>query len=120
MTALIQAARANGDTILLPTSVIAETWRGVPHARVARLRKSINVEVVLDAAAAERVGALLADAESSQIVDGHVVAIATANLPAMIVTADARDIRSLLDARGISHAPFDAKKADAEVLVFAL
>ncbi len=63
-----------------------------------RLSQPACEVIPLDEAAAHRVGAILARAAGSDLVDGAVVDAAPSD--AVIVTSDRRDITQLLDAIG--------------------
>ncbi len=117
--AIIKAARARRTPILVPATVVAETWRGPStHARTAHLFGSIDGFPELDEQSARRVGALLALSKTAAVVDGNVVAIAIALRPATIVTSDVHDITHLLQSAGISHALFGARgSVTADVVI---
>jgi predicted nucleic acid-binding protein len=119
MAAILKAARKNRTPILVPATVVAETWRGPStHARVAHLFGSVDGFPELNEQSARHVGALLAISKTAAIVDGNVVAIAIAVRPATIVTSDVHDVTHLLKSAGIPHALFGARvSAAAQVII---
>ena len=119
LAAILKAARKDRTPILVPATVVAETWRGAStHARTAHLFGSVDGFPELNEQTARRVGALLAISRTAEIVDGNVVAIAIALRPATIVTSDVNDITHLLQSLKISHALFGARApAAAQVTI---
>jgi hypothetical protein len=96
---LWQRALARDATILMPSTVVAETWRGSKtNPRIARLFPAIDQVPQLDLVAAKSVGSLLArrGAGRGHVIDAHVADVALANQPALVVTSDPEDIRALL------------------------
>lgn len=122
LAAILLAARKNRTPILVPATVVAETWRGPStHARTAHLFGSIDAFPELTEQSARRVGALLAISRTAAIVDGNVVAIAIALRPATIVTSDVHDVTHLLQSAKIRHGVFGARiPAAAEVIVIPI
>jgi hypothetical protein len=118
MAAIVKAARKNRIPILVPATVVAETWRGPStHTRSAHLFGSIDGFPDLNEQGARQVGALLAFSNTAAIVDGNVVAIAIALRPATIVTSDVHEIEHLLKSAKIPHALFDAHGAAAAQII---
>lgn len=118
LAALLKAARKNRTPILVPATVVAETWRGPStHPRTASLFGSVDAFPELNENNARQVGALLAVSKTAEIVDGNVVAIAMAQPPATIVTSDVHDITHLLQSAKIPHALFGGR-VSATVQVF--
>jgi len=93
LTALMAEA---GDRVITSANVIAETWRPPPSYGVSVLMRSVNEIVPVSAESAQRIGALLAISGTLQITDAHVVTIAVAHTPALILTSDPDDIERLL------------------------
>ena len=119
--ALLAAARKKRVSMLLPATVVAETWRGPStHPRAARLLGSIDGFPELDLSAARRAGALLARSGTAAIVDGNVVDVAIAMRPSTIVTSDPGDVIELLQAAGISHELFGSRSPKADVVIIPL
>jgi hypothetical protein len=119
LAALLKAARKNRTPILVPATVVAETWRGPStHPRTASLFGSIDGFPELNEKSARQVGALLAISKTAAIVDGNVVAIAIAQPPATIVTSDVNDITHLLRSAKVPHALFGGRvPASAQVII---
>lgn len=119
LAAILKAARKNRTPILVPATVVAETWRGPStHARAAHLFGSVDGFPELNEQSARHVGALLAISNTAAVVDGNVVAIAIALRPATIVTSDVHDVTHLLKSAKIPHALFGARvSAAAQVIV---
>jgi hypothetical protein len=122
LAAILKAARKNRTPILVPATVVAETWRGPStHARTAHLFGSVDGFPELNEQSARQVGALLAVSKTAEIVDGNVVAIAIALRPATIVTSDVHDVAHLLKSAKIPHALFGARvPAAAQVIVIRI
>lgn len=119
LAALLKAARKNRTPILVPATVVAETWRGPStHPRAASLFGSVDGFPELNEKSARPVGALLAISKTAAIVDGNVVAIAIAQPPATIVTSDVNDITHLLQSAKVPHALFGGRvPASAQVII---
>jgi predicted nucleic acid-binding protein len=122
LAAILKAARKNRTPILVPSTVVAETWRGPStHARTAHLFGSVDGFPELNEQSARQVGALLALSKTAAIVDGNVVAIAIALRPATIVTSDVHDVTHLLKSARIPHALFGARvPAGAQVIIIRI
>lgn len=122
LAAILKAARKNRTPILVPATVVAETWRGPStHARTAHLFGSVDGFPELNEQSARHVGALLAISKTAAIVDGNVVAIAIALRPATIVTSDVQDVTHLLKSAKIPHALFGARgSAAAQVVIIRI
>jgi hypothetical protein len=119
LAALLKAARKNRTPILVPATVVAETWRGPStHPRTASLFGSVDGFPELNEKSARQVGAWLAISKTAAIVDGNVVAIAIAQPPATIVTSDVNDITHLLQSAKVPHALFGGRvPASAQVII---
>ncbi len=83
---------------VIPAPVLAQAWRGGPRPLLSRLLKGCDVES-LSEETARAVGALLARAGTSDIVDATVVLNAAAKDHA-VLTSDASDLRALAEAHG--------------------
>jgi hypothetical protein len=103
LAALLKAARKKRTPILVPATVVAETWRGAStHARAAHLFGSVDGFPELNEQTARQVGSLLAMAVR----------------PATIVTSDVKDITHLLRSAKIPYAEFGKRvSAAAQVIV---
>jgi predicted nucleic acid-binding protein len=119
LAAILKAARKHRTPILVPATVVAETWRGPKvHARTAQFFGSVDGFPELNEQSARQVGALLALSKTAAIVDGNVVSVAIALRPATIVTSDVHDVTLLLKSAKIPHALFGARvPAAAQVIV---
>jgi len=102
MIKLLARAAENDWALIVPSAVIAETWRGAKtDASIARFLKTINAFTPLDREAGMRIGSLLASADlrsGAHVVDASVVDAAVQSAPCLIATSDATDIRRLLKA----------------------
>lgn len=95
---LLREARRSADLMLVPAPVWAQVWRAHPRqALLARFRRSEPPPqiVPLDDAAADRVGLLLAQSGTRDVVDAHVVVVARAAGASLVLTSDPGDIRRL-------------------------
>lgn len=119
LAALLKAARKIRTPILVPATVVAETWRGPStHPRTASLFGSVDGFPELNEKNARQVGTLLATSKTAAIVDGNVVALAIAQPPATIVTSDVNDITHLLRSAKIPYALFGGRvPASAQVIL---
>jgi predicted nucleic acid-binding protein len=92
---IVEARRAN-DTLTVPAGCVAQAWRRPAHqARLAGFLRLPNVDVVaLDDAEARRVGLLLAQTRTKDVVDAH-VAICAHRLGQVVLTSDPDDISRL-------------------------
>jgi predicted nucleic acid-binding protein len=122
MAAILKASRKNRIPILVPATVVAETWLGhSTHTRTAHLLRSIDSFPELNEQSAREVGSLLALSKTAAIVDGNVVAIAIALRPATIVTSDVHDVTHLLNSAKIPHALFGASgPAAAQITIIRI
>jgi hypothetical protein len=79
---------------------VGQVWRdGRKQANLARVLAGVGIEP-LSKDDGKRIGELLAQAASSDVVDAHVaLMVAPADL---VLTSDPGDIRKLLRARGVS------------------
>lgn len=98
MWALHDALLRDGGSPLVPTTVLAQAWRGGPQVNLSRLIKGCTI-VPLDDALARAAGSLLGRTGTSDIVDASVVALA-GGLGAAVVTGDLGDLRPLAAAGG--------------------
>ena len=98
LTELVATSALSGATIVVPAGVVAEVWRAASRsqARIAKLLKLVDAVPALDVVVGKRVGVLLARAKSASVVDGSVVDAALRYQPALIITSDPKDFRTLL------------------------
>jgi hypothetical protein len=89
-----------GTPLRASSAVVGQVWRdGRKQANLARVLAGVGIEP-LSKDDGRRIGELLAQAGSSDVVDAH-VALMTA--PAdLVLTSDPNDIRKLLRVRGVS------------------
>lgn len=95
--AVLQEATRRNYQILIPATVLAQTWRNSPrrHA-ISRLLKAHTVTVAeLSESHALAVGALLAVTGAADVVDAHVIVVAHAVQAIMVVTSDPDDLTAL-------------------------
>ncbi|SBW28715.1 twitching motility protein PilT [Protofrankia symbiont of Coriaria ruscifolia] len=83
---------------IVPAPALAQVWRGGPQPNLSRLLKGCDIEP-LPEETARAVGALLARAGTSDIVDATVVVNAAAT-DRSVLTSDASDLRALAEAHG--------------------
>lgn len=97
MWALLAEARERGTETIVPSSVLAQAWRGGPRsASVGRLLDACVVDG-LDEARAKEIGVRLGARGGSDVADGHVAVVAAAR-KAAVATSDPGDIAALADA----------------------
>src|SRR5271165_1049268 len=96
VAALMEVAAEHRIEMILPSAVLAQVWRD--GARQALLSKMLRnpglVEAPLHHADAKRVGELLRDSGTSDVVDAHVAALA-GRLQVPVITSDPDDISRL-------------------------
>jgi len=92
--AILAEARERGTETVVPTTVLAQAWRGGPRsAPVARLLDASVVDA-LDEQRSKEVGIRLGACGTSDVADGHVACVATAR-EAAVATSDPDDIAAL-------------------------
>ncbi|MDQ2709153.1 MAG: twitching motility protein PilT [Actinomycetota bacterium] len=94
--ALHDEALAAGVAPVVPAVVLGQAWRGGPQALLSRLLTGCVVES-FDENAGRAVGRLLRDANTSDVVDAHVVLTALRYRSA-VLTSDAGELRPLVQA----------------------
>ena len=96
VVALVARAFESGDTLAVPSGVVAQVWRdGTRQVRLVRLLASEVVEVVpLDDRTARAVGQLCGVAGTADVIDASVVLCARERSQ-KIVTSDARDLQRI-------------------------
>lgn len=96
--AKIRIAQDEGIPVRTSSGAVAQAWRtGARQARLATTLRGID-EHPIDASASRRVGRLLADAGTSDIVDAHVAILC--DVDAHLLTSDAGDLDQLLSVLG--------------------
>jgi predicted nucleic acid-binding protein len=96
--AVLKSAASSGTDVIVPSTVIAQTWRrGARQALLARALASCVV-AAFDAVVYE-VGELCGRARTSDVCDAH-VALVAATRGDVLYTSDPGDLRRLLVALG--------------------
>ena len=94
LMAHLKEAERRGETLTVPTVVLAEAWRGGPRAaRIARLLEACTIEPLLEDLA-RLAGESLKGIEALGAVDAVVVASAAGRRD-RILTSDPKDLRRL-------------------------
>lgn len=96
--AALKLAARHGDEILVPSTVIAEVWRGTPSQALLASALSYCAISSFDVLA-RRVGELCGRTRTKDICDAH-VALVTASHGDAVYTSDPEDIRRLVAACG--------------------
>lgn len=92
--AILAEARERGSETVVPTTVLAQAWRGGPRsAPVARLLDACILDE-LDERRAKEIGVRLGARGASDVTDAHVVCVAAAR-KAVVATSDPEDIAAL-------------------------
>ena len=87
-----------GDSPSVPSTVLAQAWRGGPQAQLSRLLAGCEVRPLTEPQARDT-GRLLARASSSDIVDANVVIVARER-GEVVLTSDQGDLAPLSQALG--------------------
>jgi hypothetical protein len=97
--ARLRVLQQQGTPLRVSSAVIGQVWRdGRRQANLSRVLAGVGVEA-LGQADGKRLGELLAQAGSADVVDAHVALMAA---PAdLVLTSDPDDIRMLLQARRV-------------------
>jgi hypothetical protein len=95
----LRVLHQHGTPLRASAAVVGQVWRdGRRQANLARVLAGVGVEP-LHTADGKRIGELLAQAGTHDVVDAHVaLMVAPADL---VLTSDPDDIRTLLRARGV-------------------
>ena len=102
--AALERARREGWLVVIPAPVLAEVHTGRrDHARVDRVINAVDMLIATTPDRAREAGELRAKSGVLDVVDAIVVAEAAAFPPALIMTSDPDDIRSLVDATAAPH-----------------
>jgi hypothetical protein len=99
--AVLKLAALNGEDVNVPSTALAQAWRG--GARQARLSKALEhcVIAAFDPVA-RAVGELCGRTRTADTCDAH-VAIVAASQSAVLYTSDPDDLRRLLRACGLER-----------------
>ena len=87
-----------GDSPSVPSTVLAQAWRGGPQAQLSRLLAGCEIRPLTETQARES-GRLLARASSSDIVDASVVIVARER-GEVVLTSDQGDLARLSQSLG--------------------
>jgi L-ascorbate metabolism protein UlaG (beta-lactamase superfamily) len=92
MQALLAEARRRGGAICVPVGAVAQAWRGPRQVRLARLIKSVDVDIaVMTLSVARAVGFICASTGHTDVIDVHVALCARQKRHA-VLTSDPDDI----------------------------
>jgi hypothetical protein len=97
--AQLRVLQRQGTPLRASAAVVGQVWRdGRTQVNLARVLAGVGIEA-LGAGDGKRIGELLGQAGSADVVDGHVaLLVCRANV---VLTSDPGDIRVLLQARGV-------------------
>jgi hypothetical protein len=98
--AQLRVLQRQGTPLRASAAVVGQVWRdGRTQVNLARVLAGVGIEPV-GAEDGKRIGELLGQARSADVVDAHVaLLLSTADV---ILTSDPDDIRALLQARGVA------------------
>jgi predicted nucleic acid-binding protein len=92
MQSLLKALSRRGGSLCIPAAVVAQAWRSPRQVRLARLIKSVDVEIaVMDLDVARSVGLVCAATGHHDVIDVH-VALCARERGHAVVTSDVNDI----------------------------
>ena len=91
--ALHEQSLAGGIRPIVPVVVLAQAWRGTPHANLSRLLRGCQVTPDTEELG-KAAGAICGRAGTSDVIDGLVVVTAL-RLDALVVTSDPPDLQHL-------------------------
>lgn len=98
--AQLRVLQRQGTPLRASAAVVGQVWRdGRTQVNLARLLAGVGIEP-LGADDGKRVGELLGQAGSADVVDAHVALLVSTG--DVILTSDPGDIRELLAARGVA------------------
>jgi hypothetical protein len=96
--AVLKLAAQHGDEVLVPSTVLAQTWRGT--GAQARLAAALSFcDIAPFDALARDVGTLCGRTQTTDICDAHVALVAAARAD-YLYTSDEDDLRRLIAASG--------------------
>jgi hypothetical protein len=105
LRALLQLAQQQWEPVMTSAAVLAQAWRnGARQAQLARTLLGIDV-VPLDEFAAKRVGDLLRQAQTADVVDAHLATLVSDG--DVLATSDQGDLQRLLDTRRVVAVVFE-------------
>ena len=98
--AILRVAQQEKMSVRTSAAVVAQVWRsGSLQANLARVLAGIEA-ASLDSVAGRSVGELLALSSTADVVDGHLGIIVRSG--DTVLTSDPKDIKKILNARGVS------------------
>lgn len=93
---LLKESALRDAVVTVPPVVLAQAWRG-NHPRMAQALQGCRFDLVFSDYSAKRVGVLLAESRTTDVVDAIVVVGAIERYDS-IVTSDPKDIERLIEA----------------------
>jgi hypothetical protein len=97
--AQLRVLQRQGTPLRASAAVVGQVWRdGRTQVNLARVLAGVGIEA-LGADDGKRIGELLGQAGSADVVDGHVALLVSR--ADVVLTSDPGDIRVLLQARGV-------------------
>jgi hypothetical protein len=98
--AQLRVLQRQGAPLRASAAVVGQVWRdGRAQVNLARVLAGVGIEP-LGADDGKRIGELLGQAGSADVVDAHVALLVSTG--DVILTSDPGDIRELLEARGVA------------------
>lgn len=98
--ARLRVLQRQATPVRTSAAVVGQVWRnGRKQANLARVLAGLRIEPLRDGDG-KRIGELLGEAGSADVIDAHVALLAAA--ADLVLTSDPGDIRALLDARGVA------------------
>jgi hypothetical protein len=100
MGAQLRVLQRQGTPLRTSAPVVGQVWRdGRTQVNLARVLAGVGIEA-LGTADGKRIGELLGQAGSADVVDAHVALLASR--ADVVLTSDPGDIRTLVEARGVA------------------
>lgn len=97
--AMLRILQRDGVPVLTSAGAVAQVWRdGRRQANLARVLPGVDVAAV-DEVSAKKVGQLLRENETSDVVDGHIALLVQPK--DQVLTGDEPDIKALLRTRRV-------------------
>lgn len=96
----LRVLQQQGTPIRVSSAVVGQVWRdGRRQANLARILAGVGIDALAEEDG-RRIGEMLALAGSADVVDAHVALMTGA--ADLVLTSDPDDIRTLLQARGVT------------------
>lgn len=97
--AMLRVLQRDGVPLRTSAAAVAQVWRdGRRQANLARVLPGVDI-ATLDDVTAKRVGELLRDSASTDLVDAHVALLVPPD--ATVLTSDEEDLKALLGTRRV-------------------